>query len=80
MKAEEFKEQVINILKSEIKFDGHVELVIDSVPEQRQKLILEWIEECKKGNIKPEPCKNFKDLISFIYMSKTAMKHATNFS
>jgi len=69
LKAEDFKEDVRNILQSEIRFDGHVELVIDSVPEQRQKSILEWIKECKAGNIKPEPCKNFKDLISFIYKS-----------
>jgi len=51
LKAEDFKEDVRNILQSKIRFDGHVELVIDSVPEQRQKLILEWMGECKAGNI-----------------------------
>ena len=69
MEIDEFKESVNGILESDIKFDGHVNLVIKNVDEQRQKLILEWITSCKEGTIKPEPCKNFRNLISFIYKS-----------
>ncbi len=69
MKIDEFKESVKSILESDIKFDGHVDLVINSLQDHRQKSILDWIKECKLSNIKPEPCKNFKEFISFIYKS-----------
>ncbi len=69
MNAEEFKVEVQKILGSQIRFDGHVESVIESVLEQRQNSILEWIRECSKENVIPEPCKNFKNVISFIYKS-----------
>ena len=69
METEEFKEKVRNILGENIKFDGHVSLIIDNLTGNKQRLILEWINNCKLGKIKPEPCKNFKSLISFIYKS-----------
>lgn len=69
MKAEKFKIEVNKILESEIKFDGHVDLVVNTIKEERQTAILGWIKECRSGRIKPEPCKNFKSLISFIYKS-----------
>lgn len=69
MDVDKFKETVKNILGSEIKFDGHVNIVINNIAEERQNLILEWIRNCKKGVNRPEPCKRFKNLISFIYKS-----------
>ncbi|MCK5025070.1 MAG: hypothetical protein KAS15_00655 [Nanoarchaeota archaeon] len=69
MKANEFKEAVIGILNQDIKFDGHVEKVAESITEHRQEKILGWIKECKEGAQRPEPCKNFRNLISFIYKS-----------
>lgn len=69
MKPEEFKEKVKTILESEIKFDGHVNLVINNIIEEKQNLILNWIKACKQGIEKPEPCKKFKNLMSFIYKS-----------
>ena len=69
MQAEEFKEQIKSILGTEIKFDGHVNQIINSITEERKQSILNWIHECKKGITRPEPCKNYKNLISFIYKS-----------
>lgn len=69
MKAEDFKKEVKNILKSEVKFDGHVDVVINNISEEKQKAMLEWINDCALGKNKPEPCKNFRSLISFIYKS-----------
>ena len=69
MKAEEFKTKVNEILEADIKFDGHVEIVVDSISEQRQRLILDWLNDCKNGISRPEPCKKFRNLISFIYKS-----------
>jgi len=65
LKAEEFKTKVNEILEADIKFDGHVEIVVDSISEQRQRLILDWLNDCKNGISRPEPC----NLISFIYKS-----------
>ncbi len=69
MKAKEFKEAVIRILNQDIKFEGHVEKVAESITEHRQEKILDWIKECKEGIQRPEPCTNFRNLISFIYKS-----------
>lgn len=69
MQADEFKKEVISILESEIKFDGHVEKVIENVDFERQQSILQWIKDCKQGIIRPEPCKKFLNQMSFIYKS-----------
>jgi len=69
LKAEEFKANAIEMLEHNVKFDGHVNLVINSISEEKQTLILKWVEDCKQGKAKPEPCKNFKNLIAFIYKS-----------
>ena len=69
MKADEFKENVKQILNANIKFDGHVDIVINNLPEPKQNAILEWVKACSLGIERPEPCKNFRNLISFIYKS-----------
>ena len=69
MKVDEFKKEVEKILGNEIKYDGHIDLAISNIDEDRQKRILKWIENCLEGTERPEPCKNFRNLISFIYKS-----------
>ncbi|MCK4521094.1 MAG: hypothetical protein KAU20_00850 [Nanoarchaeota archaeon] len=69
MEAKEFKQKVKKALNSEINFAGHVDLVINNITEDKQKIILNWIKECCSGIKRPEPCKNFRHLISFIYKS-----------
>ncbi len=69
MQAEKFKDRVKEILETEIKFDGHVNQIIGNVSDERQNLILNWIKDCKQGITRPEHCKNYKNLISFIYKS-----------
>lgn len=69
MNPEEFKVEIKNILGNELKFDGHVNLVVKTIKEEKQRDILNWIKDCKAGLTKPEPCKNFKHFISFIYKS-----------
>ena len=69
MQAEEFKNEIKNILNADIKFDGHVDLVVENLDEKKQRTLIEWVKDCKNSNVKPEPCKNFKNLISFIYKS-----------
>lgn len=69
MKAEEFRKEIRKILESDIKFDGYVDLVIDNTDEDRQRLIIDWVKQCKAGTKKPEPCKKFRNLMAFIYKS-----------
>ena len=69
LKAEEFKEKVRKILDANINFDGHVNVVINNITEDKQKIILNWVMECYSGIQRPEPCKKFKNLIAFIYKS-----------
>lgn len=69
MNLEEFKAEIKNMVGNDIKFDGHVNLVVNSIEEEKQKDIIRWIKNCKEGLMKPEPCKNFRQLISFIYKS-----------
>lgn len=69
MRAKEFKEKVRKILNAEINFDGHTDLVINNITENKQKTILNWVKECYLGIQRPEPCKKFRDLIAFIYKS-----------
>lgn len=69
MKAEEFKIHVERILEAGIRFDGHVNKIINNIDQHKQQLLLDWVGECKKGLIIPEPCKKFRYLIAFIYKS-----------
>ena len=57
------------VLDVDISFDGHVAKIIDNLLEDKQLQILEWIKECKVGIVRPEPCKNQRHLIAFIYKS-----------
>ena len=69
MRVDEFKKQIVLLFGKEIKFDGHVEKVIDSINEQKQSQILDWIKDCISGLERPEPCKNIPNTICFIYKS-----------
>ncbi len=69
MKTKEFKEKVKEVLNADINFDGHVDIVINNITEKKQKIILNWIKECYVGIQRPEPCKNLRNLIAFIYKS-----------
>ncbi|MFH1276177.1 MAG: hypothetical protein ABIH82_03625 [Candidatus Woesearchaeota archaeon] len=69
MLAEQFKDKIKEILETEIKFEGHVNIIINNIPANRKEDILKWVNNCKLGIEKPEPCKNYRDLIAFIYKS-----------
>ena len=69
MSVDDFKAEVQRILGSDIHFDGHVTAIINNISEEKQKIILGWISACKAGTAIPEPCKNFRHLMAFIYKS-----------
>ena len=47
LKVDEFKQIVKNILESEVKFDGHVNLVVNNLSEDKQNILLDWVKACK---------------------------------
>jgi hypothetical protein len=63
-----FRVEVARILKTDIKFDGHVDLVIENLEEERQRAILEWVDASYHGREIATPCRN-KALLCFIYKS-----------
>jgi len=69
LNPDDFKEKVKAHLGEDIKFDGHVDLVIISIGEEKQQNILKWTQECKEGMQIAHPCKRFSNLLSFIYKS-----------
>lgn len=69
MKAEEFKQEVLEILETEIEFDKHVDLVINHTTAERQNSIIEWVKRCSTREEKPEFSKAYKDVMGFIYKS-----------
>ncbi len=69
MHADQFKQQVMMILGTDIKFDGHVEGVVDGLSEDKQQRLLDWVKNCQAGINRPEPCKHYPHLITFIYKS-----------
>ena len=69
MKAEEFRQKVCEILGIEIKFDDHVDLVINHTTIERQNSIIEWIKRCGTREEKPEFSKAYEDVMGFVYKS-----------
>ena len=69
MNSKEFKIEVVRILESNVKFEGHVNIVVNNLTEEKQNAILIWVNRCKLGETRPEPCRKFKNLIAFIYKS-----------
>ncbi len=69
MEVEQFKEEVQKIIGNEIRFDGHFTKIVKNLPEERQKRILQWVHDCVAGIVVPEPCKNYRQTIAFIFKS-----------
>ena len=69
MHANQYKEVIRTILASNIQFDGHFEQIINNLSEEKQQKILDWVKNCHLGLVRPEPCKNYPNLITFIYKS-----------
>jgi hypothetical protein len=62
-----FKKKVIYILNQEIRFDGHVDLIINNLDYKVTKLLLKWIENCKSGKERYESSKNIPPLLFFVF-------------
>ncbi|MEA2037012.1 MAG: hypothetical protein U9O94_05860 [Nanoarchaeota archaeon] len=60
------RELIRSLLGDQIAFEGHFNMVFDSLKETRQKQILEWVEECKEGERIALNSSRINDLLGFI--------------
>lgn len=65
----QFKVEVNSILDKEIRFEVHAKNIITNITDTKRKSIINWVIKCKKGTIIPEPCKNKKECMAFIFKS-----------
>lgn len=73
MESQEFKTKVEEILGNSVSFDGHFNKIIPNLSSERINSIFVWIRDCRDGQERPEPCKNHRDQIAFIYKSSDNM-------
>ena len=69
MEYKEFIKIIKRILNENIKFEGHINKIINSITDKKAKSIISWIKKCRDNKEKYEPCKNHFELIAFIYKS-----------
>ena len=62
----EARNKIEEILGSKINFEGHFDMVFDNLKGSRQKQLIEWIKDCRKGKINPISSDKVKDLLGFI--------------
>lgn len=57
------------ILNNKVRYDGHVNEILNDINEEKQIIILNWIAKCYVGIEIPEPCKKDRNLMAFIFKS-----------
>lgn len=60
------KELIKNILKDNIKFEGHFDKCFNNIKESQQKELISWIKNCKDYKTSPIQSKTNKNLIGFV--------------
>lgn len=66
MLHEEARNKIIEILGSDISFEGHFNKVFDELKENRQIQMISWIKDCKEGKAVPLSSDRVKKLLGFI--------------
>jgi len=66
LSVEEAKEEIERILGEQITFEGHFEVVFNSLKESRQKSLIEWVKGCQVGKAIPVSSDKIKDLLGFV--------------
>lgn len=66
MSSDEARKLIEDILGGKISFEGHFDIVFNSLKETRQKALIEWVRECKEGKSIPISSDRVEDLLGFI--------------
>ncbi|MEK6952262.1 MAG: hypothetical protein AABX29_04560, partial [Nanoarchaeota archaeon] len=66
MLHEEARNVIKVILGDYITFEGHFDLVFDSLKENKQRQLIEWVKECKEGKHLVLSSDKIKDLLGFV--------------
>ena len=60
------REKIEEILGSKISFEGHFNMVFDNLKENRQKQLIEWVNQCGEGKSIPISSDRIKELLGFV--------------
>lgn len=66
MLHDEARKKIQEILGGKISFEGHFDIVFNSLKESRQQQLIGWINDCKKGKSIPISSDVIKNLLGFI--------------
>ena len=66
MLHKEARAKIEKILGSDIKFEGHFNMVFDNLKENRQRQLIEWVKDCKEGKSIPLSSDKVKELLGFV--------------
>lgn len=62
----EARKKIEEILESKVSFEGHFNMVFDSLKDTRQLTLVQWLKECKEGKKIPISSDRVKDLLGFV--------------
>lgn len=60
------RNKIQEILGNNISFEGHFNIVFDSLKENRQQQLIEWVKDCKEGKTIAISSDRVKDMLGFI--------------
>ncbi len=66
MLHDEARDKIQEILGDSISFEGHFNVVFDSLKENRQQQLIDWVRDCKEGKTIAISSDRVKDLLGFI--------------
>lgn len=66
MLHEEARRTIKTILGDNINFEGHFDLVFDSLKDNKQRQLIQWVKECKEGKHIALSSDKIRGLLGFI--------------
>lgn len=63
---DEARKRIEEILGEKIKFEGHFNMVFDNLKENRQEQLINWVKECKDGDVAPISSGKVLGVLGFI--------------
>ncbi len=60
------RKRIEEVLGGKIRFEGHFSRVFDDLKESRQKQLIQWVKDCRLGNVPPISSDRIKGLLGFI--------------
>jgi len=62
----EARQNIEEALNGQIKFEGHFNKVFDDLKKSRQEQLIQWVKDCKSGNVAPISSDKIQNLLGFV--------------